>query len=283
LAIAACGLFAQQDAVPRFEVASIKLNTGERNGMRVRVLPGGGLITENAPLQLLMQNAYTLQAFQIVGGPGWIQSDGYNIEAKGDGKPASRAELFLKLRSLLEDRFQLKVHRETKELPVYALTVAKNGPTLPQPKEGSCLAVDLNGPTPAPPPPPASGPPQVSPCGGIRVMGYQSGARMQGGKVSMAEFVRTLSMVMGRPVVDRTAFTGTFDLILDFTPDETEGGLRPPAAVSNKPKLPPPADDLSAPPQIFSAIQEQLGLKLESSKGPVEVLVIDHVERPSAN
>ena len=103
-----------------------------------------------------MQNAYSLQDFQISGGPGWIQSDGYNIDAKGNGKPASRAQILLMLRSLLEDRFQLKVHRETKELPVYALTVAKNGPKLPQPKEGGCLAIDPNAPTP-PPPPPATG------------------------------------------------------------------------------------------------------------------------------
>jgi len=282
LAIAACGLFGQSDVAPRFEVASVKLNTGDRSGMRVRVLPGGGLMAQNASLQLLMQNAYTLQAFQIVGGPGWMQSEGYNIEAKGDGKPASRDQVFLKLRSLLEDRFQLKVHRETKELPVYALTVAKNGPKLQQPKEGGCFPVDANGPTPPPRPPAAGGQPQVFPCGSVGVMGESSGVRMQGGKVPMAEFIRILSMVMGRPVVDRSGYTQTFDLILDFTPDQAVAGLPRPMGAGD-PGSPPAAADPTAPPPIFSAIQEQLGLKLDSTKGPVEVLVIDHVERPSAN
>jgi len=276
LVITACGLFAQPDAAPRFEVASVKLNVGgDRRGMLVRVLPGGGLVTANASLQLLMQNAYTMQAFQISGGPGWIQSEGYNIEAKGDGKAATRDQVYLKLRSLLEDRFQLKVHRETRELPVYALTVAKSGPKLPQPKEGSCFANDPNGPTP----PPVRG---KFPCGSVGVMGESSGARIQGGKVQMAEFVRILAMVMGRPVVDRTGFTETFDLVLAFTPDQAVAGLPRPMGASDA-GSPAPAADPTGPPQIFSAIQEQLGLKLDSTKGPVEVLVIDHVERPSAN
>jgi len=277
LAIAACGLFAQADSAPRFEVASIKLNTGDRSGMRVRVLPGGGLMSQNAPLQMLMQNAYTLQAFQIVGGPEWVQSEGYNIEAKGGDKSSSRAEVFLKLRSLLEDRFQLKYHRETREQPVYALTVAKNGPKLPPPKEGSCMAGDPTG-----PPRPAPGGRLSPPCGNIAVMGEPSGVRMQGGQVPMAELTRILAMVMGRPVIDKTGITEKFDLVLEFTPDEAVAGLRPQANVDAKPPVPAAADP-DGLPHIFSAIQEQLGLKLESSKGPVEVLVIDHVERPSAN
>ena len=275
LGIAACGLFAQTDSAPRFEVASIKLNTGDRSGMRVRVLPGGGLMSQNAPLQMLMQNAYTLQAFQIVGGPAWMQSEGYNIEAKGDGKPASQAQVFLKLRALLEDRFQLKYHRETRELPVYALTVAKNGPKLPPPKEGSCMAGDLFA-----QPRPAPGQRPVPACGNIAVMGEPSGVRMQGGQAPMAELTRILAMVMGRPVIDRTGIKEKFDVDLHFAPDQSLAGLPPMGP--RDPNL-PAASDPTEPPQIFSAIQEQLGLKLESAKGPVEVLVIDHVERPSAN
>ena len=98
----------------------------------------------------------------------------------------------------------------------------------------------------------------------------------------MAEFVRILAMVMGRPVVDRTGFTETFDLVLAFTPDQAVAGLPRPMGASDA-GSPAPAADPTGPPQIFSAIQEQLGLKLDSTKGPVEVLVIDHVERPSAN
>ena len=98
----------------------------------------------------------------------------------------------------------------------------------------------------------------------------------------MPEFIRMLSMVLGRPVVDSTGFTATFDLRLDFTPDEAAAGL-PRSAGAGNPESPPAATDSTGPPAIFTAIQEQLGLKLESAKGPVEVLVIDHVERPSQN
>ncbi len=98
----------------------------------------------------------------------------------------------------------------------------------------------------------------------------------------MPEFSRVLWMVLGRPVVDRTGFTGTFDLRLDFTPDEAVAGL-PRSAGTGNPESPPAAADATGPPPIFTAIQEQLGLKLESAKGPVEVLVIDHVERRFQN
>lgn len=283
LAVTVCAVFGQSDASARFEVASVKLNTDPSiRYIRVNPRPGGSLVTENAPLRLLIQNAYSVQAFQIMGGPGWIQSDGYNIDAKGDGK-ANRAQTFLMLRSLLEDRFQLKIHRETKDLPVYALTVAKNGPTLPHPKEGGCIAIDPN--SPSPPPPNASGRSLGFPCGRVGVMAESSGARIQGGKVPMAEFIRTLSMIMGRPVTDKTGVTETFDLLLDFTPDEATAGMpRGMGPVgSGDPGSPAPAADPSAPPTIFAAIQERLGLRLESTKGPVEVIVIDHVERPTEN
>jgi uncharacterized protein (TIGR03435 family) len=282
LLVTAFGLFGQSDAEPRFEVASVKQNTSSRNLMMVRP-HGGGLTTENAPLRLLMQNAYGVQAFQISGGPSWIQSEGYNIEAKGDGK-ASHAQILLMLRSLLEDRFQLKIHREIRELPVYALTVAKSGPKLQQAKDTSCIPLDAN----ADLPPPRAAPSQPVPgfpCGRVGVMGESSGVRIQGDEVAMPEFIRILSMVLGRPVIDRTGFTGTFDLRLDFTPDEAVAGLPRSAGPrgTSDPDSAPGAVDPGSPPPIFAAIQEKLGLKLESVKGPVEVLVIDHVERPSQN
>ena len=133
--ITAFALFGQPAARPKFEVASIKPSQ-EQRFMMVRPLPGR--LTASAPVRLLMQNAYTVQSFQIVGGPAWIDSERYAIEAKADGN-ASRAEIFLMLQSLLEDRFQLKIHRETRELPVYALVPARGGLKLPPPKEGSCV------------------------------------------------------------------------------------------------------------------------------------------------
>jgi len=280
LIVTAAGLFGQSDAAPRFEVASVKPNTSAPNHKIVRPRPGGGLFVENAPLIMLMQNAYGVQAFQISGGPGWIQSDGFDIEAKADAK-ASRDETFRMLRSLLEDRFQLKLHRETKELPVYALTVAKSGLKLQPPKEGGCIAIDPSGMLPQPSNAPGRRTPGF-PCGRVGVHGESLGVRMEGGKVAMPEFTRMLSMVLGRPVLDRTGFTGTFDVRLDFAPDEAAAGL-PRSAGAGDPESPAPAVDPAAPPTIFAAIQEQLGLKIESVKGPVEVLVIDHVERPSQN
>jgi uncharacterized protein (TIGR03435 family) len=272
LVLAAYGALAQSAPAPRFEVASIKLDTEAPPRHSVRTLPGG-LHTENATLRMLMQNAYGLQAFQIVGGPGWIESEGYNIEAKSAAN-VSRSQVFLMLQSLLEDRFRLKVHRETKELPAYALTAAKGGLKLPIPKEGSCVSADASSPnwTGGRIPPPGAGPTPLAPCGSVRVMLQQSGAHLQGGKVAMPEWIRMLSMTLGSPVIDKTGFTELFDVRLVFLPDETTPGL----------PAPPTAPD-DASPNILIALQQQLGLKLEATKGPVEVLIIDRVERPTEN
>jgi uncharacterized protein (TIGR03435 family) len=273
LAITAFAVFGQPAARPKFEAASIKASA-TTNFRMVRPLPGR--LEADAPVRLLMQNAYTVQPFQIVGGPDWIDSTRYQVEAKADGN-ANRAQLFLMLQSLLEDRFQLKIHRETRDLPVYTLVAARSGLKLPSPKEGAC---DTVGPD-APPDwaggqmrPPQQGQPPLAHCGNVTVALASSGARMQGGNIPMQEFVRMLSMVLDRSVIDKSGFTGLFDLRLDFLPDETTPAL---------PAPPPGAPLDSSSPSILTAIQEQLGLRLESSKGPVEVIVVDHVERPSAN
>ena len=228
----------------------------------------------NAPLMMLIQNAYAVQASQVVGGPAWINSEGYDIEAKPEGN-TDRPQMWLMLQSLLSDRFKLALHRETREFPVYALTMTKGGLKPPPPNAGSCVTID-------PSAPPRPGAPLGFPCGRVGVMGSPSGLlQMQGGKVPMPELVRVLAMVMGRPVVDRTGVTGEFDVHLEFSPDETTMGL-PGAGGPGDPGGPPLATDPGRP-NIFAALQEQLGLKLSSAKGPVEVLVIDHVERPTAN
>ncbi len=265
---------APADPAPKFEVASIK-PTGGRGGGRMRPWPGR--LTATAPLRVLMEAAYHVQPFQIVGGPEWIKSDQYEIDARAEGNP-SNSQLFLMLRSLLADRFQLQFHRETREMPVYALVPSRGGLKLPPPRDGNCVEeTDVLGPLANPgarmqPAGPAS---TFAPrCGGLDVMLEAGGARMRGGKVPMAEFVRVLSRVLGRTVIDQTGFSGLFDVTLSFLPDDTTPGLPPP---------PPgaiPAD--AASPSIFNAVQ-QLGLRLETTKGPVEVLVIDHVEKPSAN
>jgi uncharacterized protein (TIGR03435 family) len=275
LAITAFAVMGQPVIRPKFEVASIKPSP-ETRFMSVRPLPGR--MTANATLRLLMQNAYGVQSFQILEGPAWINSEYYDIDAKTDGN-VTRAQTFLMLQSLLEDRFGLKIHRETRDLPAYALVTAKGGLKLPPSKEGGCVASAQEGLLSAAGgrvPPPGTGPPAATPCGALRVMLDVGGARMLGGSVPIPEFARTLSMMLGRAVIDKTGLTGLYDVKLDFVPDEATAALPPP---------PPEAATAldSKNPSILTALQEQLGLRLESTKGPVEVLVVDHAERPSTN
>lgn len=222
----------------------------------------------NFALNVLLQVAFDVQGFQIVGGPGWINSDGYDISAKTDSN-ADFETMKPMVRSLLADRFKLTVHRETIERPIYDLGVARTGLKLTAPKEGSCQARDPN----APPSPPKAGEKPV--CG---LVGMGRGT-VNGVGISMPMLATVLSGLLGRVVRDKTDFTGTFDVHLEFAPDQAiadaiVGGRIDGQAAS-------PTD--SAVPSIFTALQEQLGLRLEPAKGPVEVLVVDHVERPSDN
>jgi uncharacterized protein (TIGR03435 family) len=272
LAIGAWAVFAQPTARPQFEVASVKPSFN-RSVQNVRPLPGR--LTADATLQILIQYAYGAQPFQVAGGPGWMQSERYQIDAKADGN-ANRARMFLMLQSLLEDRFQLRTHRETRDLPVYALVAAKGGFRLPPPKEAGCVDPTAD----ASPEWAGAGrmaaPGEVEPgtvlCGSAGVSLNTAGARIRGGKVAMPELVRMLSRVLGRSVIDRTGFTGLFDLQLDFVTDETTPAMPPPPPDSGM-------SDLSIP----QVLRQQLGLQLESTKGPVEVIVVDHAERPSGN
>lgn len=261
---------------PRFEVASIKLDTSGVPRHNVRLLPGG-LHTENASVRLLMQSGYGLQDFQVVGGPRWMDSDGYNIEAKAQGS-ASKSQIRLMLQSLFEDRFHLKAHRETKELPSYTLIPAKGGARLPRPKDVGCRNYDAS---PLSPQNPQDARPALRspPCGHPVTLVYASGAIVQGGDLPMVEFVKMLSEIVGRPIIDRTGVLENFDVHLEFYPDEATVGIRTPRRTGD----PDGPADPGAKPSIMIALEEQLGLKLESTKGPVEILVIDHVERPTEN
>jgi uncharacterized protein (TIGR03435 family) len=261
----------------KFDVASIKPDLGQ-GLMAVRPVPGR--LVADASVRLLMQNAYAVPPFQIEGGPPWIDTERYSVDAKA-GDNASRAQTFLMLQSLLEDRFQLKTHRETRELPVYTLVAARSGLKLTPPKEGSCVNLVADAPLDwaegsmaGRMPPPEPGQPPSPRCGSVNVILASSGARMQGGQIPMPEFVRVLSTVLGRTVIDKSGFTKLFDVRLDFFPDETTPAL---------PAPPPGAAPLDSSPSILTAIQQQLGLRLESAKAPVDVIIVDHVERPSAN
>jgi len=278
VAVTACAVFGQSADRPKFEVDSVKPNQSKvRNFAGIRPLPGGRLHAENASVSMLIINGYGVQDFQIAGGPPWIHDAGFDIDAKGDAS-ANRAQIMLMLQRLLEDRFQLKIHRETRELPVYSLTVARGGAKLPAPKEGGCSKTDR--PLPA-------GAPSI-PCGALSIMMAPSGMRARGGDVPMPELIRSLSMVLGRPVLDRSGVATNFDVDLAFTPDDTAAGLmRSSGPVDGHRETmaaaAAAADNPKAAPNILVAVQEQLGLKLDSTKGPVEVLVIDRVEKPSGN
>jgi uncharacterized protein (TIGR03435 family) len=270
-AIGAWVVFAQSNVRPQFEVASVKPSFS-RSIQNVRPLPGR--LTADASLQLLIQYAYGVQPFQVVDAAGWLQPGRYEIDAKADGN-SNRNQMFLMLQSLLENRFQLKIHRERRDLPVYALVAAKGGLKLPPPKESGCID------SPADAAPEWAGGRMAVPgevpsapglCGSAGLTLVPTGARMQGEKIAMPEFVRRLSLMLDRSVIDKTGFTGLFDLQLDFVADETTPAMPPP----------PPGSDMPGP-SISQALRQQLGLQLESTRGPVEVIVVDHAERPSGN
>jgi uncharacterized protein (TIGR03435 family) len=200
----------------------------------------------------------------INGGPPWLQSVSYEINAKAEENPSVAMMLGPMMQALLEDRFQLKIHRETREGPVYFLTVARGGPKLHSFIEGSCTPWSV-------PPPPLQ--PGTKYCGSM-ISGISPSVEVLG--ATLDEFSKTLRLVVGRPVIDKTGITGRFDIRAEFSREGTEL-----AAI----RLigPSPASDPRGVPSIFVALQEQLGLRLESGKGPVETLVIDHIERPTGN
>jgi uncharacterized protein (TIGR03435 family) len=266
------------DSRPQFEVASIKPATGV--GMRaIRATPGR-VNVDNMPLRRLIFVAYKAQDFQITGGPAWINTDLWSIEATAEG--SMRGDRFpLMLQTLLEDRFQLKIHRETREGSVYELTVLDTGSKLRPTKEGSCIPIELKKPTAVPDP---SQPPV---CGGRNSTATETGAESleslgmpltdQPG-VPFQSLTGELSMLLGRTVINKTGLTGRFDFHLEWTPDAA-GGSGP--AASNDLATLAAAD--AGGTTIFTAVQMQLGLKLKSAKGPVEVLVVDHAEKPTGN
>jgi uncharacterized protein (TIGR03435 family) len=255
---------------PAFEVASVKPATPGDTGAFVRFLPAGRFSADNVPLNYLLEQTYQLRDFQIVGDPRWmaIIADGYAarymIEAKGDAS-ADEAQVREMLKALLADRFALKVHKETRELPVYALIPAKTGIKLQGAKD--------------------NGRPRGSGGIGFMVRGW-----IQGNNVVLPSLISALSEVTDRPVVDKTGFSDAFDFRLTWTPDTgtgadaaapTDGSC--PSSFTTFQEQRGMKVEIWSCPSIFTAVQDQLGLKLDPQKDPTEVLVIDHVEHPSAN
>jgi len=263
-------------ATPRFEVASIKRNLSGRAGWDGFKISRGSFTVANASVQMLMEGAFHLQKARISGGPAWFASDRFDINAKGDPN-ASRQQVLQMLQSLLMDRLMLVMHRETKDFPIYALVPLKKGSSkLRKPKEGVCAAQT------EPRADPRTPPDQVDfmqsiPCGGVAAVGSPQGGFLWGKSVSLSSIADALSNLTDRPVVDRTGLSGAFEFELRWMSE----GAQLPHDENERPQDTSPSTE--APSSIFVAVQEQLGLKLEPTKGPVEILVIDHLERPSDN
>jgi bla regulator protein blaR1 len=262
-----------------FEVASVRRSASDAH-RSLTVTSGGRFTATGTTLTGLIMFAYDVGPDRLSGANGWMDSEKYDVVAKPpdgvitgsvgrqgqwtgpNGQSASwtalsdRSESGRQLRQMLQtllaDRFQLKLHRETRELPVYALVVAKGGPKLQPSKSANNLQMT---------------------SGGAGEMTFQ------GSPISTLAIV--LTWMTGRPVLDRTGLTGNYDFTLKWAPDEDQM-QRYRAANAGSPGNAAPSSDPGAP-SIFTELQEQLGLRLESTKGPVETLVVDHAEKPSEN
>jgi uncharacterized protein (TIGR03435 family) len=295
----ACAAWAQTpDSQVVFEVASIKPappSNGQRMFFGAKGGPGsqdpGRYSAENYTLLDLLVNAYGVDRYQVTG-PDWLGSERFNIMAKVP-EGATKEQFKLMLQNLLAERFQLTLHRDKKEMQVYELVVAKSGPKM---KEAA--------PEPADAPPPGRGPggpprvtfdsdgnPKLPPDRGSMMIMTPKGARMRQSNVSMEDVARMLRNQLGHPVTDATGLKGKYDFELAWSPGA--GGIGMGRGMALPMPAPPPgggapgaepsmADDSG--PSLMSAIQDQLGLKLEQKKGMVEMLVIDHVEKvPTEN
>jgi uncharacterized protein (TIGR03435 family) len=260
---------------PTFEVASVKPNKSGQPFVSFGIQPGGRFTATNVPLRLLIRNAYQIQDFQVVGGPAWISSDRFDVIAKAEGDipPAAPGgppgPMQFMLRALLAERFNLKVHTEQRELPIYTLVLARSDGKLGaqlRPAGVDCATVSAR----------RGGPPPAAPVPGERVpCGIRIGpGQMTGGGLPLSQLATTLSPFVQRVVVDRTGLSGNFDFDLTWTPDQIPQGP-PPAGAPPLPPIDPNG------PSLSTAVQEQLGLKLDSARGPVDALVIDHVEPPT--
>jgi uncharacterized protein (TIGR03435 family) len=232
---------------PEFEVASVKRNL---SGSRPWLVPpvGGRFTATNIPLRMLIGVGWRQQ--KSLGGPSWVDTDGYDVSAIASEPDPSRERFSLMMQNLLKNRFALTMHTEARDARVYTLRPGKNGLKLPDANPVACVYGWKS--------------PDFDPQTGCGAMNVTSDSIMDE-KVAMQWFTNVLASLLGAPVQNETGFTGTFKVRLEFAP------------------IAPGLDTDSTKPSIFAALEEQLGLRLESSKGTEQVLIIDHVERPSAN
>lgn len=250
------------NADPSFEVATIKPNDSGATSMQALILRGRNFMTRASSLGDLIAFAYQVQAKQIVNAPDWIYKDRYDIAAVPDQEGSPNPEqVRIMIRKLLTERFKLTFHHDQRDLSAYTLSVGKGGQKLDPTQSKSTLP-------------------------GLFFRPAPNGVSIGVMNASIGDFTEFLqSQVLDRPVVDKTALTGRYDFQCTFTPDDSQFGGHPPqvapAAASSEKNTADAA--VAAAPSLYEAMQEQLGLKLAAEKTSVDVIAIDHVEKPSAN
>jgi len=320
--VLAFAAFPQQTTPPTFEVASVKVadpnaqaGRSGPGGMVVRIArgcrrPDPGMVNcTNATLKMMLAQAYEVKNYQIEG-PGWLDTDGYDLMAKiPEGVPVQQVPAMLQ--ALLAERFKVVLHKETKALPAYELTIAKGGPKLKEvdpaevaaAAEAAAKAREGGALPPPPPPPPPPGAPGAAvrggpmPAGAFSVRFSSDGARTVRGKMSIPQLVNMLTNQVGRPVLDKTDLKGTYDIELTYLADETDAmqsqmrAMVAAAAASGGGgggvggDAPRAASDANTPiATLAQALQQSLGLKLEAKKAPLEILIIDSASKvPTEN
>ncbi len=259
---------APRETIPSFEVASVKPSPpGGRESLSNQP---GRFVANNVTLKMMIGFAYRLRPYELVGGPSWIEQDKWTIEARADGADAGPETTALRLQSLLRDRFVLKTHGERRDLPVYLITVSKGGSKLTAVDPPSQQMPGQAAPPPPPVRPDGTLPANFMPVPGRTIVGP---GLILASAVNMAEIVRVLTGQVGRPVVDKTDLKGYYNVRLQFAPETAPNGFSAAPGAATDP----------AGSSIFTAVQEQLGLRLESGTAPFEIMVVDSAERPTAN
>lgn len=276
--------------LPKYEVATVKPSTEQDGRIRMMMTPDGAEFN-GVQVQMLLQQAFGVERDRIDGAPDWVRSKRFDIAAKVAPEDAPTLDKLkieqrrAMLLPLLEERFGLKYHHETRELPMYSLIIAKGGPKLkvsttpPPPPPGAPAAP--GGPAAPDGPSPAAGSSRQRPGPGGPGMMRMSPGEIDANGGGMPFLAHALSALLGRSVVDKTGLTGNYDFNLKWTPDESTMPRIGPAGGG-----PPPQADASIDPNgptLFTALEEQLGLKLHSEKGKVDVIVIDHIDLPTEN
>jgi uncharacterized protein (TIGR03435 family) len=237
-------------AIPTFDAASVKRSASGRTDGGVGLRPPNRYVASNVLLRTIVTHAYRLKRFQVIGGPDWIDGERFDIDARAPQGTVSEEDLFQMVQALLGDRFKLAAHQEMRELPIYRLVEARSDGRLgPNIKESSldCAVAD-------------------SACGLGSTAFNNGGGELSAKGKTLDDLATALGGMLDRAVVNGTRLTGQYAMELKWGADGLRGGAS--------------ASDL---PPLFTALQDDLGLRLEPGRGPVDVLVIDHIERPSEN